>query len=250
MTHSLSKDFYTTGEVAALCSVTPDTVLKWIQTGKIAASRTPGGHHRIPKDVVIPLLETEHMLPPSGNTDSFQYCWEFYSKAGRIPDGCKTCIVFKSRTSRCYELSKPPNNDGHNAIFCKASCDNCEYYMTVHGQKINVLVVTDQDGIVDELNDDSSRYDINLRITECEYRCSMMIDKFRPDFVILDCSMGELRTGEFARQLYEDPRIPFVKVILVGPKSEIPSECNKMVFAVIKERLSKGILPAIVTGQR
>jgi len=250
MAHSLSKDFYTTGEAAALCSVTSDTVLKWIQSGKISATRTPGGHHRIPRNVIIPLLESEHLLPHGGDNNSFQYCWEFYSKSGRIPEGCKTCIVYKSRTSRCYELSKPPNNDEHNALFCKASCDNCEYYLTVHGQKINVLIVTDQTDIFEELNEDSTRYHFNLRVTECEYRCSMIIDKFRPDYVILDCSMGELRTEEFARQLYEDPRIPFVKVVLVGQKSEIPSECNKMIFAVIKRRLSRDILPAIVTGQR
>ena len=36
-----------TGEVARLCSVNPDTVLKWIKKGQLAATRTAGGHYRI-----------------------------------------------------------------------------------------------------------------------------------------------------------------------------------------------------------
>ena len=38
---------FTTGQAARLCSVTPDTVLKWIKAGRIEAQRTAGGHYRI-----------------------------------------------------------------------------------------------------------------------------------------------------------------------------------------------------------
>ena len=34
------KRFLTTGQAAELCSVTPDTVLKWIRSGRLAAART------------------------------------------------------------------------------------------------------------------------------------------------------------------------------------------------------------------
>jgi len=37
----------TTGEAAGLCSVKPDTVLKWIKKGQLQAAKTAGGHHRI-----------------------------------------------------------------------------------------------------------------------------------------------------------------------------------------------------------
>ena len=36
-----------TGKVAKLRSVTPDTVLKWIKGGQLPAIRTAGGHYRI-----------------------------------------------------------------------------------------------------------------------------------------------------------------------------------------------------------
>lgn len=34
------------GQVAVLCKVTPITVTRWANTGKLAPVRTPGGHRR------------------------------------------------------------------------------------------------------------------------------------------------------------------------------------------------------------
>ncbi|NIR15773.1 MAG: response regulator, partial [Desulfobacterales bacterium] len=41
---------YTTGEVAALSHVTINAVKKWINSGKLEAFKTPGGHFRIKRD--------------------------------------------------------------------------------------------------------------------------------------------------------------------------------------------------------
>jgi excisionase family DNA binding protein len=43
----MNKGYLTTFEAAKLISVTPDSILKWIKSGKLAAFRTPGGHYRI-----------------------------------------------------------------------------------------------------------------------------------------------------------------------------------------------------------
>ena len=37
----------TTGQAAKLCSVTPDTILKWLKRGRLNGVRTAGGHYRI-----------------------------------------------------------------------------------------------------------------------------------------------------------------------------------------------------------
>jgi hypothetical protein len=37
------------------------------------------------------------------------------------------------------------------------------------------------------------------------------------------------------KSLSEDPRIPLVKIVLVGDSSEVPKECGKMIFAFINE---------------
>ncbi len=238
--------YLSTGELAEMCSVTPDTVLKWIRAGKIPATRTPGGHHRIPRGVLNDLLNKGKKIKPKSNIFDFQYCWEFNSKSGILPEGCQNCIVYRSRTHRCYEIKDLPTEAGHVGLFCKSSCDECEYYQKVIGQCTNVLVVTDQTEIKDFLEESNFDSKFNMKITDCEYRSSMLIDKFRPDYIVIDCSLGSERSKEFALLLHEDPRIPFVRVVLVGGKNSLPDECDKLVFALINQPFNSEILTNLV----
>ena len=50
------ENFLTTGQAAKKLSVTPDTVLKWIKSGKLDAMKTPGGHNRILEGTVNKLV--------------------------------------------------------------------------------------------------------------------------------------------------------------------------------------------------
>ena len=43
---------YTVDELAKVCRVGPNTVRRWIASGKVAAIRLPGGFYRIPADEV------------------------------------------------------------------------------------------------------------------------------------------------------------------------------------------------------
>jgi hypothetical protein len=90
--------------------------------------------------------------------------------------------------------------------------------------------------------------DFNLKATDCEYRCSMFIEKYRPDYIVIDCSMGSERSRDFAKLLYEDPRIPFVRVIMVGNRSDLPEECDKMVFAVVGGGFDAATLSDLIAG--
>jgi len=45
----MSKNFYTTGEVAELCNVSPTTIFRAIINNHLKAATTPGGHFRIPR---------------------------------------------------------------------------------------------------------------------------------------------------------------------------------------------------------
>lgn len=243
------KDHLTTGEAAALCAVTPDTVLKWIQAGKITAHRTPGGHHRIPRSALQPLIE-QHGPADNNESDSgsFQYCWEFNSQAGKISDGCRNCIVYRSGTRRCYEMTKLPSQAGYVGLFCHGTCEECDYYHIVKGQRPNVLIVcADADlkvALMDELKDS----ELNMKFSDSEYRTSMFIERFRPDYLVVDCSIGAKRSRVFCKNLYEDPRIPFVRVILVGDKSVLPKECDKMVFAIVEGELRADTLTDLIAG--
>jgi excisionase family DNA binding protein len=52
------EDLLTPGEVARLMRVNPKTVTRWVARGWIPATRTPGGHVRIRRSVVLALLKS------------------------------------------------------------------------------------------------------------------------------------------------------------------------------------------------
>jgi len=51
-----SKQSFSTSEVARFCHVTPDTVRKWAEAGRIPVFKTPGGHRRIRRDDLVQFL--------------------------------------------------------------------------------------------------------------------------------------------------------------------------------------------------
>lgn len=180
----------------------------------------------------------------------FQYCWEFNSKDGRIPDGCRSCIVYRSGTRRCYEMTSLPAQAGYVGLFCRGSCEDCEYYEKVHGQRPNVLVVSDRHEFKHLLQKEVDPSEFNLKLTDCEYRCSMFIEKFRPDYIVIDCALGAERSHQFAQLLYEDPRIPFVRIILVGQQADMPEECDRLVFAIVDSGFDASTLSRLIAGSR
>jgi excisionase family DNA binding protein len=237
-----------TGEVASLCSVTRDSVLKWIRAGKIPARRTPGGHYRISRKAIQPIIDGALETVPRPISNAFQYCWEYNSDGGEMPEGCEKCIVFRSGSKRCYEMKDLPAQAGYVGLFCKGSCDECEYFKLVRSQEPNVLVVTDRKRLTNTLKRDPGAANFRVQVTDCEYRCSALIESFRPDFIVIDCSMGIVRSREFSRLLYEDSRIPFARIVLAGDRGKLPDECDKMVYATIPSHLTSKILAKLVAN--
>ncbi len=54
----------TSHEVASLVQVSPSSVLKWIEQGKLRAFRTPGGHRRVASDELVEFLRAHHLPVP------------------------------------------------------------------------------------------------------------------------------------------------------------------------------------------
>jgi excisionase family DNA binding protein len=126
------KKYITTGEAAAMFDVDPDSVLRWIKSGDIDAIRTPGGHYRINRNVFLTEIIKETAIKKKDETQlPLPYCWEFNSESGIIKDECKECIVYKSRASKCYELSNLPVSIGHAKLFCSESCQDCQYFKSI-----------------------------------------------------------------------------------------------------------------------
>jgi excisionase family DNA binding protein len=58
------KPVFTTFEAAKLCHVSPLSIINWVNAGRLAAFRTPGGHRRIRReDLVIFMRENGLPLP-------------------------------------------------------------------------------------------------------------------------------------------------------------------------------------------
>jgi excisionase family DNA binding protein len=231
-----------TGQAARLCAVTPDTVLKWVRSGRLRAHRTAGGHCRIARrDLeslnLVPAANesTPNAAPLSSRRPNrhFEYCWEYNSRDGNPLPGCQECLVFQARAERCYEIVKRAGGVGHQRIFCRGACEDCDYYRRVQSQRTNVLVVSDNQVLTALLRRESTAAPFNLEITDCEYACSALVDSFRPDFAVVDCSLGPQRSQDICAHLLQDPRIPFARIILAARPQEFPTECDRAIFARI-----------------
>ena len=241
-----------TGQAAKLCSVTPNAVLKWIQQGKLKAVRTAGGHHRIDeKDLEGLMARTRPAarLQPAQPADRrpFQYCWE-HNGGGRLLDGCRDCVVYQMRARRCYEVIKLVPKVGHGQVFCKGTCDECDYYQIVRRQKTNVLLLTQNEMLANQLKEDAESRAFALETADCEYSCSALIEGFRPDYAVIDCALGPDTSRDLCKHLVSDPRIPFVRVIMAAEAHELPRDCDHQVFATIHKPLRIEGLSGLIRG--
>jgi excisionase family DNA binding protein len=228
--------YLSTGQAAKVCSVTPDTILKWIRSGRLPARRTAGGHHRVdPRDLdkVVQEPSVEDQLAKwRDEPRHFRYCWEHKGQGGLL-DGCKQCVVYELRAQRCYEVVKLAPEMGHSKLFCKGTCDDCDYYQHVRGQATNVLVVSNDAAMEAVLRNSPESADLNLEFVDCEYACSAAVEVFRPDFAVVDCTVGADFASDITSHLSQDPRIPFVRIILAGNPDDFPADCSHLVFARI-----------------
>lgn len=231
----MASKFLSTGQAAKLCSVTPDTILKWIRSGRLPARRTPGGHHRVDRrdldQLLRPALSSPKAEEPShGRT--FQFCWQYRGK-GRLLTACRECVVYQLRAHRCYELARLMPELRREKLFCEVSCKDCDYFHHVHDQSTNVLVITRNPELVDNLLSESDAAPFNIEFADGEYSCSAVVESFRPDFAVVDCGLGENLSWGLTSCLTQDTRVPFVRIVLAGTEDEFPGDCEHMIFGRI-----------------
>ena len=64
----MEKDILTIPEAATFCAVDRVTMWRWVKSGLLRASVTPGGHHRIVKDDLESFLTENGMYPLAART--------------------------------------------------------------------------------------------------------------------------------------------------------------------------------------
>ena len=233
--------YISTGQAAQLLSVTPDAVLKWIKAGKLGARRTPGGHYRVSRDSVLELLSAdkgERSEKPRRRGRPFVPCWEYNAIDGKIKEDCRTCLVFKARGEKCYEVGKILKDRGEGATCCPTECGDCAYYKEQHGRPVKILVVTESETLKESLAKESGFSKLRLQFVNSEYDCSLAVDSFRPEFVIVDCTTELPKCEELCRHLADDPRIPGARIMIALPPSKKHRVDLRGVAAVVDQPIS------------
>lgn len=244
----MDKNLFSTFQAAAILGVKPDTVLKWIKSGKVPASRTLGGHYRIRRDTVVELISerASQDLPPKPPPlqKPFQYCWEFNAKDTALRNDCRRCLVYRTRAKLCYEMNSVPKKLGHLKLYCGSNCEDCDYYTYAKEHALNVLVVTDDAEFLK--GEKNSGRIFSFKITSCEYECSAIVEKTRPDFAIIDCSFGKAR--DFCDYLANDSRVPYVRLILASNTDVSFEYGSKKVIGHISKPLTIEQVEECITG--
>jgi excisionase family DNA binding protein len=226
----------TTGQASKLCAVTPDTVLKWIKKGRLAATRTAGGHYRVALPDLEPFmagfgqrgtdLTIRTPLAPNPSQDGTKEdhaevpCWEFLSDDGEMREACRQCVVYRVRATRCFLMAGLDSDVGHAHQFCEGSCEDCVYYRRIQGMTTQVLFISSDEELMNRIEwfgDDS----VALRFARNGYEASTLIQDFRPEIAIIDMEGLPDQGFGLLDSIAADARIPHIRVILVIPPDSI-----------------------------
>ncbi|MHC4672932.1 MAG: MerR family transcriptional regulator [Planctomycetota bacterium] len=243
-----------TGQAAKFCSVTPDTVLKWIKKGRLRATRTAGGHYRIERRDLESLMaspspgENPPQRFPECSSKSM-HCWEYLGNRGAVRDECRQCVVYRVRATRCFLMAGLESEIGHVRRFCQTSCEDCTYYRRVKGLPANVLVITSDDELIKQLADEKNER-IILRFARNAYQASAIIHDFRPALAVVDVESIPVRDTGILDSLASDSRVPGLRIAIVVPSRmtgrKRPRPKNDLVVGELEKPFGSRRIAAVI----
>jgi len=248
----MATEYFTTTQAAQLLSVSADTVLRWVKSGKIASYRTPGGHARIPREAVLELVQADdtHVdtAPAIGGDATHLFCWDFHSDGEQLSESCCGCPVFQSRSGRCYQMRVDGHDFVSHSLVCPEICDDCEYYRSTRDQSTSVMVVTPSRELRERLDVGTGEADFVLRCVDGAYSCARAVEEVRPDYVVVDCAFGTARTRQICRHLLDDQRLPISRIVLASPQAKLDENCDREVFGWIRKPFTTDDLQDLLDG--
>lgn len=211
-----------TGKAAQLCSVNPDTVLKWIKRGRLQATRTAGGHYRIQERDLITLLPMLNGpgISPAQAPESCERplrCWEYLSTSGVVRDECKKCFIYQIRAAWCFRTAGLGCEFGQMQNFGNNACQDCSYFRRANGHATRVLVISADEQFTEVLRQ-GKRDGLELRFARNAYDASAIITRFQPAFAVVDQELLAGLKYDLLNCLVNDARIPGLKIILATGK--------------------------------
>jgi excisionase family DNA binding protein len=239
----------TTGKAALLCSVKPDTVLKWIKKGRLPAVRTVGGHYRVEeRDVLEALTQGQIGDEPRQESSALcgrpMRCWE-YMNLGPGTE-CEQCVVYKVHASYCFRMVQQIRGTGHAARFCGTSCQECPYYRRVHELATNVLVITRDEGLIRDLAAKENKQ-VDFRFARRGYDASAIIEVFRPAYVVIDQVVLDNFGTTLVEALSSDARAKGVRIVVAVRKGAIGFRIRGCsVYATVQEPFQAEEILAVI----
>jgi len=220
-------DLLSTGEVARLCGVSRDAVLKWIKKGKLPATRTPGGHFRILREACHGLaMEGPHLIPGISRTGEAREsgplrCWEYFGDSGLPREVCESCLVYLARAQNCFRLAELGEESGHQLHFCRNDCRTCAYYRACQGLATEVLIITRDEGLIRRLEMSADPEQVSIRFARSGYEGSAIVSTFSPALILMDSDLAEVRVGFLPDSILNDERIPAVRLVVAARKDHV-----------------------------
>jgi tRNA 2-thiouridine synthesizing protein E len=214
----------TTGQAAKLCSVTPATVLNWIRKGQLEGVRTAGGHYRIRRDKLEPLLTDPpiHKWNLAERGDGFRQslrCWEYLGVSGTIREDCKECLVYRVGAIWCFHFAITEPTIGDGRLFCPTTCEDCLYFRRAMGRPTDVLVITQDNDLVQDLTNHPTEA-LTLHFAHNAYEASAAVQNFLPAFAVVDEEACGADKGELVESLACDPRLPGLRIVVAVPHAD------------------------------
>jgi len=244
----MSTSLLTTGKAARLCSVKPDTVLKWIKKGVLPATRTVGGHYRVEeRDLLLVLSQddgSESRTEETALCSRPMRCWEYMNNSPGTE--CRDCVVHKTHAIWCFRLVAVVKGNGHARRFCSGLCQECPYFRRVHSLPTNVLVISQDESLIQELAKRESEA-VAFRFARRGYDASAIISVFRPAFVVFDQAILESLGMALLDALATDPRTLGTRILVAIRKGSMGFRFrNRAVYATIEEPFNADEIVAIV----
>ena len=168
----LTKDNYTTGDVAKLFNVTPRTIQQWDREGLIGFDRTPTNRRKVSKEKLIEYLKLKNMFYEDEKREKKDIIYARVSSQGQVKQGnldrqisyiigqvsdLKNLVVLKetgsglnSKREKIQQLIRMIMNDEVNRIFVtykeRLTRFGFEYIETICNMKdVEIVVLQDKE---------------------------------------------------------------------------------------------------------
>lgn len=168
----LTKDSYTTGDVAKLFNVTPRTIQQWDREGLIGFDRTPTNRRKVSKEKLIAYLKTRNMFYEEEGKEKKDIIYARVSTQGQVKQGdldrqvsyiisqipnLRNLVVLKetgsglnSKRKKIQQLIRMIMNDEVNRIFVtykeRLTRFGFEYLETICNMKdVEIVILQDKE---------------------------------------------------------------------------------------------------------